>query len=81
MEVLDVLVEAGADLNALDSRGWGAAHYAAQFGQEAFLARLIAAGMDVSRPNVHRATPLVRGCGAATRLGAASQTPPAILPP
>ena len=59
VQILDILVAAGADLHAVDGKGWGAAHYAAQFGREAFLARLIAAGVDIARPNAHRATPLV----------------------
>ena len=45
-ESVDVLLEAGAELDAADSNGWTALHTAAFFGHPTVVDRLLAAGAD-----------------------------------
>lgn len=54
-----MLLAAGVDLNASDEEGWGAPHHAARRGRQAFMARLVEAGVDNTQHNNHGATPLV----------------------
>lgn len=56
----EVLIEAGADVNALDSDGRSCMHWAA--GDEAIAKLLIAAGADVNARDNKRNTPLHHAC-------------------
>lgn len=58
------LIDAGVDLDALDSSGWTALKYASQFGQDEVAKALIEAGADLNLPDEEGWTPLI---GAASR--------------
>ena len=49
--VVQVLLDAGADINASDNDGWTALIYAARYGRSKIVDLLIAAGADVNAKN------------------------------
>lgn len=57
-EIVGLLLEAGADVNARTDRGTHALHAAAQHGYDPILHRLLAAGADVNPRNDEGQTPL-----------------------
>jgi uncharacterized protein len=57
-EMVDFLIEAGADLNARDGRGWTPLNLAAHEGPPGLVESLLAAGADPSIPNNDGHTPL-----------------------
>jgi ankyrin repeat protein len=56
--IVELLVERGADVNAADSQGWTALHFAAQDHDIPIVRTLLAAGADADPVEVTGTTPL-----------------------
>jgi len=56
-DVVEVLIEAGANVNAIDSMGRTPLHYAAEMGYETITLALLHAGADVSIKDSENQTP------------------------
>lgn len=61
IEMVDLLLKAGARVGDADKTGWTALHFAASSGQEGIVTRLIAAGAPLNAATMDRGwTPLTR---------------------
>jgi len=57
-EIVELLIAAGADVNAKDSRRWTPLHYAATFSHKEIAELLLAEGADVNAKDIWDKTPL-----------------------
>ena len=58
MPVITELIKAGADVNATDNDGWAPLIYAIHFGDEDYVALLLAHGADVHKADDVGMTPM-----------------------
>lgn len=62
IEVLQLLIEAGANLNIQTRTGWTPLHYAVQSQQRKVFDILVNAGADINTKDVEGDTPLIKAC-------------------